>query len=55
MLFGGPEVETLEEVISPTSRSGFGFEISNSSYHAVSQVYQGDRYTLVFSFYADRS
>jgi Rps23 Pro-64 3,4-dihydroxylase Tpa1-like proline 4-hydroxylase len=55
MLFSGPEVETLEEVISPTSRSGFGFEISNSSYHAVSQVYRGNRYTLVFSFYADRS
>ena len=54
MLFGGPEVETLEEVVSPTSRSAFGFEISNSSYHAVSQVYQGDRYTLVFSFYAGR-
>jgi Rps23 Pro-64 3,4-dihydroxylase Tpa1-like proline 4-hydroxylase len=54
MLFRGPEVETLEEVVSPTSRSAFGFEISNSSYHAVSQVHQGDRYTLVFSFYADR-
>jgi Rps23 Pro-64 3,4-dihydroxylase Tpa1-like proline 4-hydroxylase len=55
MLFGGPEVETLEEVISPTSRSAFGFEISTASYHAVSQVYNGDRYTLVFSFYAERS
>lgn len=53
MLFGGPEVETLHDVISPTSRSAFGFEISTASYHAVSQVYQGDRYTLVFSFYAD--
>ena len=53
MLVGGPEVETLHDVISPTSRSAFGFEISTASYHAVSQVYQGDRYTLVFSFYAD--
>ena len=55
MLFRGPEVETLDDVIPPTSRSAFGFEISTASYHAVSQVYQGDRYTLVFSFYADRS
>jgi len=55
MLFHGPEVEMLDEVIAPTSRSAFGFEISTASYHAVSQVYQGDRYTLVFSFYADRS
>jgi Rps23 Pro-64 3,4-dihydroxylase Tpa1-like proline 4-hydroxylase len=55
MLFRGPQVEMLDDVISPTSRSAFCFEISSSSYHAVSQVYQGDRYTLVFSFYADRS
>jgi len=55
MLFRGPEVETLDEIISPTSRSAFGFEISNCSYHAVSQVHQGDRYTIVFSFYANRS
>jgi Rps23 Pro-64 3,4-dihydroxylase Tpa1-like proline 4-hydroxylase len=55
MLFAGPDVETLDDVIPPTSRSAFGFEISAASYHAVSQVHQGDRYTLVFSFYADRS
>lgn len=55
MLFRGPDVEMLDEVIAPASRSAFGFEISAASYHAVSQVYQGDRYTLVFSFYADRS
>ena len=55
MLFRGPAVETLEDVILPTSRSAFGFEISPASYHAVSQVHQGDRYTLVFSFYAHRS
>ena len=55
MLFRGPEVETLHDVICPTSRSAFGFEISPRSYHAVSQVHQGDRYTVVFSFYADRS
>ena len=55
MLFRGPEVETLDDVIPPTSRSAFGFEISAASYHAVSQVHGGDRYTLVFSFYADRS
>jgi hypothetical protein len=52
MLFGGPEVETLSDVIIPVSRSAFGFEISEASHHA---VYQGDRYTLVFSFYARRA
>lgn len=52
MLFNGPEVEMLEDVILPISRSSFGFEISISSFHAVSQVYAGDRYTIVYSFYA---
>ena len=55
MLFGGPEVETLSHVIVPVSRSAFGFEITEASHHAVSKVYQGDRYTLVFSFYARRA
>jgi Rps23 Pro-64 3,4-dihydroxylase Tpa1-like proline 4-hydroxylase len=55
MLFGGPEVGTLNDIIVPISCSAFGFEISESSYHAVSKVYEGDRYTLVFSFYARRA
>jgi len=55
MLFSGPEVEALDAIIPPVSRSAFGFEISNASYHAVSQVHQGDRYTIVFSFYANQS
>ena len=46
MLFRGPEVETLDEVIHPISGSAFGFEISTASYHAVSQVHQGDRSLL---------
>jgi Rps23 Pro-64 3,4-dihydroxylase Tpa1-like proline 4-hydroxylase len=54
MLFRGPEVETLDDIIAPISRSAFGFEISSTSYHAVSEVHDGDRYTLVFSFYAYR-
>lgn len=51
MLFSTPEVESLYDVITPVSRSGFGFAISQDSHHAVSQVHQGDRFTLVFSFY----
>jgi Rps23 Pro-64 3,4-dihydroxylase Tpa1-like proline 4-hydroxylase len=35
----------------PRHRSAFGFEISPTSFHAVSPVQQGDRYTLSFSFY----
>ncbi len=51
MLFSGPEVESLVDILPPTSRTAFGFQISQASYHAVSQVHQGDRFTLVFSFY----
>lgn len=55
MLFKGAKVNTLTEVIAPLSRSAFGFEISEASHHAVSEVYHGHRYTLVFSFYARRA
>lgn len=54
MLFRGPDVEMLDNIIRPVSGSAFGFRISGKSYHAVSQVREGDRYTLVFSFYEDR-
>ncbi len=55
MLFSGPEVESLVDILPPTSRSAFGFKISQASFHAVSQVHQGDRFTLVFSFYELKS
>jgi Rps23 Pro-64 3,4-dihydroxylase Tpa1-like proline 4-hydroxylase len=35
----------------PHHRCGFGFRISPQSFHAVSPVVSGDRYTLSFSFY----
>jgi Rps23 Pro-64 3,4-dihydroxylase Tpa1-like proline 4-hydroxylase len=52
MLFAGPDVEQLTDILPPTSRSAFGFQISPNSYHAVSQVHKGERFTIVFSFYA---
>jgi hypothetical protein len=55
MLFRGPSVETVEHIIPPTSRSAFGFCISRGSYHAVSKVHGGNRYTIVFSFYEESS
>lgn len=51
MLFGSDNPEDLRDVIAPISGSTFGFEISPKSHHAVSKVYGGERYTLVFSFY----
>jgi hypothetical protein len=37
--------------IFPVHRSAFGFEISESSYHAIEPVRMGTRYNLSFTFY----
>ena len=40
-----------EKRILPVHRSAFGFEISESSYHAIEPVRKGTRYNLSFTFY----
>jgi Rps23 Pro-64 3,4-dihydroxylase Tpa1-like proline 4-hydroxylase len=50
LLFAGDEPESLQSVVMPTHASGFAFEISPSSYHAVSSIREGERYTLVYTF-----
>ena len=50
MFFGGPEPETVSEVVEPINGSVQGFAISPMSY-AVSTVHRGERFTLVYSFY----
>jgi Rps23 Pro-64 3,4-dihydroxylase Tpa1-like proline 4-hydroxylase len=50
MLFRGPTPEDAHSVILPRHRSGFAFEISPLSFHAVSQIKYGERYTVVYSF-----
>ncbi len=51
LLFRRPEPESLSRMIRPSSSSALGFAISPDSYHAVSTVHKGWRYTLVYSFY----
>ena len=51
MFFGGPEPETVSEVVEPINGSVQGFAISPRSYHAVSTVHGGERFTLVYSFH----
>ena len=53
MFFGGPEPETVGKVVEPRHGSVQAFAISPRSYHAVSTVHGGERFTLVYSFYAD--
>jgi Rps23 Pro-64 3,4-dihydroxylase Tpa1-like proline 4-hydroxylase len=50
MLFAEEDASSLQHVILPIHASGFAFEISPSSFHAVSKVKRGERYTLVYTF-----
>jgi Rps23 Pro-64 3,4-dihydroxylase Tpa1-like proline 4-hydroxylase len=50
MLFGSDAPESLQSVLLPVHRSGFAFEISANSFHAVSSIKTGERYTLVYTF-----
>ena len=52
MLFNSADARDVHQVLRPAHRSGLAFEISASSFHAVSRVHGGERYTIVFSFYA---
>ncbi|MGD0482219.1 MAG: 2OG-Fe(II) oxygenase [Terracidiphilus sp.] len=43
--------ETLHKTVPPTHRSGFAFEVSERSYHSVTPILHGQRYTLSYTFY----
>lgn len=50
MLFGSRDAGDIRRVIRPIHGSGFGFAISDRSFHAVSTIKEGERFTLVYSF-----
>ena len=50
MLFASGCSTDVRRVLRPVHGSIFAFEISPASYHAVSTVHSGERYTLVYSF-----
>lgn len=52
MIFGSASSRDLRRVVRPLHGSAFAFEISPGSYHAVSTVHGGERFTLVYSFKA---
>ena len=54
MFFDGPEPETVGKVVEPRHGSVQAFAISPRSYHAVSTVHGGERFTVVYSFHMDR-
>lgn len=54
MLFGSSHVDDLRRVIRPLHASAMAFAISPKSFHAVSTIKSGERYTLVYSFKAEQ-
>ncbi|MGH6985409.1 MAG: cyclophane-containing peptide 2OG-Fe(II) oxygenase YhhC [Caulobacteraceae bacterium] len=50
MIFASSSADDLSRVIRPVHGSAFAFAITHRSFHAVSSVRSGERYTLVFSF-----
>ena len=54
MLFNSPSPSDIHAILRPTSLSGFAFEISPTSYHAISQMHGNVRYSVVYSFFHAR-
>lgn len=52
MLFGSGDASDVRRVLRPRHLSGFAFEISKDSFHAVSEIRSGARYTLIYSLRA---
>lgn len=50
MLFNSKHPEDIAEIVVPQHNTGFGFEISPRSFHAVSTIHAGERFTLVYTF-----
>ena len=53
VLFDSSNPAEIHKILRPTHNSALGFAISARSYHAVSPLYDGERYTMVFSFYEE--
>ena len=51
LLFNSDNPSDVHKIVTPVHNSGLAFKISPDSNHAVSTVYEGGRFTLVYSFY----
>ncbi len=51
IFFNSPDPADMYSVFRPIHNSMIGFAISHKSHHAVSTIHNGERYTLVYSFY----
>ena len=51
VFFNSDDPADIHRAFRPLHNSCVAFAISPSSYHAVSTIHGGERYTLVYSFY----
>jgi len=51
LFFKSSDPSDTPKVFRPVHNSALGFAITPESYHAVSTLYTGERFTLVYSFY----
>lgn len=49
MLFNSGDPSDVHRVLRPTHLSALAFEISAASFHAVSEMHGGERYTIIYS------
>lgn len=54
LFFNSPDPADVHKILRPVHNSAVAFAISPDSHHAVTTVRGGERYTLVYSFYADK-
>lgn len=52
MLFNSDDPSDISRIMRPVHLSGFAFEISPASFHAVSQIHGGARYSIIYSLRA---
>ncbi len=53
MLFNSRDPSDIHAILRPVHLSAFAFEISPTSYHAISEMHGNVRYSIVYSFFAD--
>jgi Rps23 Pro-64 3,4-dihydroxylase Tpa1-like proline 4-hydroxylase len=51
LFFNSADPADIHTIFRPVHNSAVGFAITADSYHAVSMIHAGERFTLVYSFY----
>ena len=54
LFFNSADPADLHKIFLPVHNSAVGFAITTTSYHAVSTIHAGERFTLVYSFYEQK-